>query len=185
MRKVERSEIVDYQTYGDIRPEFRTRVLAAKHLRRIHVGPYLTFLFENALTVRYQVQEMMRAERIVKEADILHELTTYNDLIPAQGQLICTMMVEIDDPDRREAKLPQWLDMNPSLFLETEDGTRVRPTWDPAQVGETRISSVQYLTFDLAGRVPVAIGCDYDDEELAGRTPLSTEQRAALAEDLA
>lgn len=184
MKPVRREELVDYVTYTERRPALRTEVLAAKQLRRYHVGAVLTFLFENRDTVRYQVQEMMRAERIVKEDDILHELTTYNALIPPPGHLTCTVLVEIDDPARREDKLPQWLAMNGSLYLETADGTRVRPTWDPAQVGEHRISSVQYLTFDLAGEVPVAIGCDHDDDELHGRTPLTPTQQAALAEDL-
>jgi len=185
MKPVTRDEIVDYVTYTDRRPELRARVLAAKAARRYHVGRVLTFLFENHDTVRYQVQEMMRVERIVREADIHHELTTYNELIPAAGQLKCTVLVEIDDPDRREVKLPQWLDLNGTLYLETEDGDRVRPTWDPAQVGTERISAVQYLTFDVGGRLPVAIGSEHADEDLQGRHPFAQSERAALAEDLA
>ena len=184
MKPVQRDEILDYVTYNEERAGFRAEVLAAKALRRYHVGRVLTFLFENRDTVRYQVQEMMRAERIVKEADILHELATYNDLVPAAGQLKCTLMVEIDDPDRRDARLPQWLGLNPTLYLRLEDGTRVRPTWDAAQVGTDRISSVQYLTFDVGGALPVAIGCDFDDDELNGEQVFSDEQRAALADDL-
>jgi hypothetical protein len=184
MKPVARHEIVDYVTYTERRPEIRTRVLETKSLRRYHVGGVLTFLFENRDTVRYQVQEMMRVEQIVKEVDILHELTTYNALIPGDGQLVCTMLVEIDDEERRKLKLPQWLDLNPTLFLETPDGTRVRPTWDPAQMGSTRISSVQYLTFDLGGTTPAAIGCDHGDEALAGRYEFSESERAALAVDL-
>ena len=65
MRKVQRSEIVDYQTYNDRRTDLRPHILAIKGPRRIHVGPHLTFLFENADTIRYQIQEMMRTERIV------------------------------------------------------------------------------------------------------------------------
>ena len=80
MRPVTRAEIVDYATYEDRRDAFRQEVLAAKEPRRVHVGDVFTLLFENQLTVRYQVQEMMRVERIVREADIQHEIDTYNEL---------------------------------------------------------------------------------------------------------
>lgn len=186
MRKVRREEIVDFQTYADdVRDDFRPRVIAAKGRRRIHVGEVLTFLFENPMTVRYQVQEMMRTERIVKEADIQHELSTYNELLGDAGQLGCTLLIEIDDPAGRDAKLGRWLGLNASLYVELEDGTRVSPEWDPRQVGEHRLSSVQYLKFDTKGRTPVAVGCDFDDASVAGRTALTEDQRAALAEDLA
>ena len=71
-KPVERSEIVDFQTYAELRPDVRAAVMKEKEHRRIHVGPHLTFLFETHATMRYQIQEMMRAEQIVKEADVLH-----------------------------------------------------------------------------------------------------------------
>ena len=80
------------------RATIRPRVLAEKSRRRVHVGGLLTFLFENQDTVRYQVQEMMRIERIVKEADILHELATYNELLGGHGELGATLLIEIDGP---------------------------------------------------------------------------------------
>ena len=78
MRPVERHEIIDYATYEEQRNAIREQVLKVKESRRIHVGDHLTFLFENAETVRYQVQEMMRTEKMVKESDIQHEINTYN-----------------------------------------------------------------------------------------------------------
>lgn len=182
MNTVPRSEIVDYQTYEEMRPAFRELVFAAKARRRIHVGDCLTFLFENALTVRYQVQEMMRAEKIVHEKDILHELETYNQLIGGDGELGCTLMIEIDDPDQRAQKLQQWLGLPGRVYALLGDGTRVRPAFDPAQVGKERLSSVQYLKFPLHGAVPVAVGTDLPGIE--AETRLSEDQRAALAEDL-
>ncbi len=183
MRKVERSEIVDYQTYGDIRPEFRTRVLAAKHLRRIHVGPYLTFLFENALTVRYQVQEMMRIERLARENDILHELDTYNELIGDDGELGFSLLIEIDSPETRAVLLAQWIELPAHVYARTEDGSKHYATFDPRQVGTDRLSSVQYMRIDTHGQTPTAIGCDLDS--YTHETQLTPEQSAALAEDLA
>ena len=82
-RKVARSELLDYQTYDDQRDGLRDEIMRIKQPRRIHLGDELTFLFENTETIRYQIQEMMRAERIVKEAAIQHELDTYNGLLGA------------------------------------------------------------------------------------------------------
>ncbi len=183
MRKVDRSEIVDYQTYEETRDSFREQVLAVKTERRIHVGDQFTFLFENPLTIRYQVQEMMRAERIVKEKEILHELETYNSLLGDEGQLGCTFMIEIDDPVERAVKLREWLALPEHLFAKMENGSKVRPLFDEAQRGTDRISSVQYLKFPVGGNVPVSLGIDLPGIE--NETPLTENQRSALAEDLA
>ena len=185
MRKVTRDELVDYVTYTEGRMSTRAAVLDAKRPRRIHVGRHLTFLFENHETVRYQIQEMMRVEKIVKEADVQHELKTYNEVLGGPGELGCTLMIEIDDEGARTEKLTRWLGLNPHLYVEVEDGARVAPTWDPRQVGTDRLSSVQYLKFDLSGRAPVAVGCSFDDPEVGIRQPLTKDQRAALCADLA
>jgi hypothetical protein len=182
-RPVRRDELVDYATYRDGREAHRPRVLSIKAVRRVHVGPWLTVLFENTDTVRYQVQEMMLAERIVRESDIRHELETYNELLGAPGELGATVLVEIDDPADRDAKLRQWLDLPRHLYARLDDGTTVPATFDPRQVGEERLSSVQYVKFPTGGRVPAAIGCDHP--AVAAETPLTPEQRAALADDLA
>lgn len=182
---VQRSEISDYVTYTEQRDGVRTEALAAKRLRRYHVGPHLTFLFENDLLVHYQVQEMMRVERIIKEADIQHELDTYNEISGGAGQLGCTLMIEIDDIATRDVLLRRWLGLNDTLYLELSDGTRVKPSFDARQVGDTRISAVQYLIFDVQGALPVALGCDFDDALLNARLEFSPEQRAALESDLA
>ena len=97
MKPVERSEIVDYATYEDTRDEFRAGVIEAKAPRRVHIGQYLTLLFENHLTIRYQIQEMIRAERMVRESDIQHEIHTYNELLGSAGEFGCTLLIEIDD----------------------------------------------------------------------------------------
>jgi hypothetical protein len=183
-RPVERSEIVDYQTYGELRPDIRDAVMKEKEHRRFHVGPYLTFLFETHATVRYQVQEMMRAEQIVKEADILHEIETYNELLGGPGELGCTLLVELESPEERAVKLAEWLDLPKTLYAKLPDGTKVRPTYDERQVGEERVSSVQYLRFPVGDDAPLAIGCDHADSELHHETELSDAQRTALQKDL-
>jgi len=182
MKPVPRTAILDYVTYEDVRPEMRARVLAAKAARRVHLGDHLTVLFENTLTVQYQIQEMVRAERLVREADIVHEVETYNALLGADGELGATLLIEIDDPALRAVKLREWLPLPGHVYVTLDDGTRVPARFDPAQIGEDRLSSVQYLKFPVGGRVPRALGVDLPG--LALDTPLSPEQRAALAEDL-
>lgn len=181
-RPVAREEIVDFATYEDGRTAFRARVLAAKTPRRVHVGEWVTLLFENALTVRYQIQEIIRAERIVRERDVRHEIDTYNELLGGPGELGVTMLVEIEDAKERATRLARWLALPESMYLRLADGTKVRPRIDERQRDGERISSVHYLRFEVRGETPVAAGCDLP--ELATEVRLTDEQRAALAEDL-
>jgi len=185
MQPVQRSALVDYVTYTEGRDVLRAEVLAAKHLRRYHVGPHLTFLFENPLTVRYQVQEMMRIEHIVKESDIAHELATYNELLGGDGELGATLLVEIDSEEVRSELLTRWIDLIPTVYLRLPDGTRARARFDERQIGRGRLSSVQYLHFDVGGVAPVAIGCEHTDPLLAHEYVFTAEEAACLAADLA
>jgi hypothetical protein len=182
MRKVVRSEILDFATYGDSREQFRQHILDVKRPRRVHVGEYLTFLFENSDTIRYQIQEIMRAERIVRETDIANEIATYNSMLGDDGELGCCLLVEIDDKGERERLLRQWLALPQHLYLACSDGTRVPATYDHAQVGDDKISSVQYLKFAVGNRVPVALGSDHPQLRIEAK--LTDEQQAALLADL-
>jgi hypothetical protein len=184
MKKVERSEIVDYVTYEERRGAVRESAMKAKADRRVHVGPYLTFLFENHETILYQVQEMMRAERMVKEADVVHELETYNELLGGPGECGSTLLVELDDPAERAEKLARWLALPRHLYARRADGTKAYARFDERQVGDTRVSSVQYLKFEVGPQAPVAVGCDHPDPELKHETALGAGQRAALQQDL-
>ena len=183
MRTVRREEIVDYQTYDEGRAALREEVMAEKADRRIHVGECLTFLFETHATMRYQIQEMMRAERIVREAEILREIETYNELLGGPGELGCTLLIELDDAAERDRRLREWRDLSRHLYVRLEDGEQVYASFDPRQVGDERLSSVQYLKFSVGGRAPAALGADHP--KLSAETVLSDAQRAALAKDLA
>lgn len=183
MKKVERSEILDYVTYEEQRAEIRANAMRAKDLRRIHVGENLTFLFENTETVRYQILEMVRAEKIVKESDILHEIKTYNELIGNTGELGCTLLVEIDNPTERAEKLTKWVGLPEKLYLKLADGTRSFAQVDERQNEEEKISSVQFLKFNCEGKTPLAIGCEHSAYRV--ETALNDEQKAALENDLA
>ncbi len=183
MKPVQRSELLDWVTYDERRDQLRAQALAIKAPRRIQLGDVFTFLFENRDTVRYQVQEMMRAERIVRETDILHELATYNELLGGPGVLGCTLLIGIDDEAERAEKLTAWRDLPGHIYARLPDNTVVRPSFDARQVGSDRLSAVQYLRFPVGGVVPVVIGTDLPG--LQHSVTLSPEQHAALAADLA
>ena len=182
MKAIERSELLDYLTYDERRQALRSEALRAKSERRILLGEYFSFLFENRETVRYQVQEMMRVEQIVREADIEHELRTYNELLHPKGTLGCTLLIGIADEAERDEKLRQWLGLNEHIYAKLPNGERVQPTWDPRQVGDDRLSSVQYLCFEFGDQAPVQLGIDMPGIEI--ETELSESQRAALRTDL-
>jgi hypothetical protein len=183
MKPVRREEILDLAAYERSREEVRSGVMAAKAKRRIHVAGALTFLFENTATIRYQIQEMVRAERMSREQDILHEMETYNELLGGPGELGCSLLIEIPDPAERDRKLREWLPLLGHLYAKLPDGRKVRATYDPRQVGTDRLSSVQYLKFDVKGEAPVALGTDLP--ALSGEAALTPEQREALRQDLA
>jgi hypothetical protein len=176
------SEILVGPAYEAERPALRARVMQEKARRRVHLGDHLTFLFENPLTVRYQVQEMLRVEKRSAPEDIQHEVRTYNELLGGPGELGATLLIEIDDPQERDLKLGTWLDLPAALYLELEDGRRVTPRYDERQVGDERLSSVQYLIFPCGDSDPIAIGSSLDG--LALRVELTPVQRRALADDL-
>lgn len=182
MRKVERKEILDYETYDERRDAVRQEIMKIKADRRLHVGEYLTFLFENADTIRYQIQEMMRAERIVKESAILHEMETYNEILGDDGELGCCLLIEIDDPEERGVRLREWMGLQDHLYLRMEDGSKVRARYDSRQVGMDRLSSVQYLKFPVGSGIPVGIGSDFPELEI--ETQLTDAQKQALKRDL-
>jgi len=169
--KVQRSEILGLHEYDAARDAIRARIMGEKRVRRVHAGP-LTFLFENADTVRYQIQEMARAER----------LYTYNELVGGPGELGCSLLIELADPAERDAKLRAWVGLPAGLYARLADGRKIRASFDPRQIGEDRLSSVQYLKFPVGAAAPVAIGCDH--EGLVVETALAPDQRAALQSDL-
>jgi len=182
VKAVERGEIIDYVTYEEQRDRLRAQVMEAKSVRRIHIGDYLTLLFENHLTMKYQIQEMVRVERMVKESDIQHEIDTYNELLGGEGEFGCTLLIEIEDPAIRREKLKEWWALPERIYLLLEDGSRTSASFDQRQRGDDQVSSVQYLKFNTGGAVPVAAGVDLPG--LQAETRFTDEQRRALTEDL-
>ena len=182
MKKVQRSELLDFVTYGEQRDRIRASAMAAKDLRRVHLGEYLTFLFENHETTRYQVQEMIRSEQMVRESDIQHELDTYNALMGGDGELGATLLIEIDDAAQRPELLRKWRDLPRRIALTFADGSEAFAAVDEDQFNEEKASSVQFLTFKVDGRAPKGLRVDHPDYK--AETVFTAAQRAALLEDL-
>ena len=184
VKRVQRGELLDYLTYGERREAIRASAMAAKEVRRVHAGEHLTFLFENTETQRYQIQEMIRVEQLVREQDIVHELDTYNALLGEEGDLGCTLLLEIEDEEVRADLLHRWRDLPGHVFLRLEDGRAVPAHWDEGQIGEEKLSSVQFLLF-AAGRGARPAGLVVNHPALALEVMFSRRTGEALAEDLA
>jgi hypothetical protein len=189
MQPVAISEIKNIAEYEVERESFRPRVLALKDKRRLRLGDHLTFLFENRDTVRYQIQEMMRVERIVREHDIAHEVATYNELIPAPGELSASLLIEYESAEERNVKLRQLLGLEKHLWLEVAGAGRTQAIFDERQIATARISSVQYVKFRLsaAQQQTWAKGAALisDHSHYQASRPLSPTELAELAGDFA
>jgi hypothetical protein len=183
MALVERKDILDFLTYGEQRDAIRASAMAAKALRRVHLGEHLTFLFENAQTIRYQVLEMVRVEQMVRESDIRHELDTYNEVLGGAGELGCTLLIEIPQERDREVLLRRWRDLPGHVHMAFADGSRAAARFDAYQMSEDKLSSVQFLKFPVGRRTPAALVCDLPG--LEGQVKLEAATRQALLEDLA
>jgi hypothetical protein len=182
MRKVQRSELLDFVTYGERRDAIRASAMAAKDLRRVHLGEHLTFLFENPETTRYQILEMIRSEQMVRESDIQHELDTYNALLGGDGELGATLLIEIDDEKKRPELLRQWRDLPRRIAMTFEDGTASFASVDEDQFNEEKASSVQFLKFKADGRTPK--GMKVDHPGYRAEVLFTAAQRNALVGDL-
>jgi len=149
MKPVSRGELLDLAGYEEIRERFRARIIEEKRHRRLAVGEHMTFIWENHDTMLYQVQEMLRTERITSESAIAHELETYNTLVPKAGQLSSTLMIEYTDPAERRVMLDKLASLRHEVALHV--GERVIMGVFHDQPGEEidRLPAVNYVTFEV------------------------------------
>ncbi len=190
MKKLEPSDVLDLTSYEKVREEYRARIIELKRPRRIQVGEQLTFVFENRDTVLFQIQEMTRAERLVKEEDVRAELDIYNELVPADHALSATLMIEITDTERIRPELDRLIGIDEHTSLQIGDEV-VPASFDPKQLEEDRISAVQYVRFPLGRELarrfcdstPVVLRVDHPNYSAAA--PIEGASRASLAADLA
>jgi len=148
MKGVTLDDVIPYADYERQRDEFRSRIIALKQRRRISVGPLITMVFENRDTLRFQIQEMIRVERIFDPAKVQDELDVYNALLPSQDELSATLLIEITD----EAMMKQWLDQFMGLdhgekVAIVAGGERVFGEFEGGHSHDTKISAVHFVRF--------------------------------------
>jgi Protein of unknown function (DUF3501) len=154
-------DIKNLHEYELERPGFRDRVIALKSRRRIPLGPLMTLVFENRDTVRFQIQEMLRVERIVQPEKVLHEVETYNELLPGPGEVAATLFIEITNQARIHEILDGFLGLDEPGGLQLKIGSGSYPAlFAPGQSRENRISAVHYIRFRLGeeGKQALASG---------------------------
>lgn len=193
MQKLTRSDLMPLEEYDGKRAEYRRNVMAHKAHRIAQVGQNVRLLFEDRVTIHYQVQEMLRAERIFEAAGIDDELAAYNPLIPDGQDWKATMMIEFTDVEERKRRLAELIGIEDRTFVEVEGHDRVHAIADEDMERDTpeKTSAVHFLRFDLAPRMvadlkagaALHIGIDHDSYSHV-LAPVPDELRASLLDDL-
>ena len=187
-------DLFSLEQYSKQRAQFRPGVLAHKKPRNVAVGPNATFCFEDRLTIQYQVQEMLRIERIFESEGIADELATYNPLIPDGTNWKATLLVEFPDADQRRAALASLKGVEDRCWVQVSGHERVFAIADEdlERENDEKTSSVHFLRFELSPAMvaaaksgaAVSVGVDHDHYRHAVE-PLSAASRDALVRDLA
>lgn len=194
MQKLAVSDLLSLERYSRERPEFRARVIAHKKNRQLSVGGHTMWLFEDRLTVQYQIQEMLRTERIFEADGIAEELEAYNPLIPDGRNWKVTLLIEYPDPEVRRVQLEKLRGIEDRCWVQVADLPRLFAIADEdlERENDVKTSAVHFLRFELTaemaekakGGAALAAGIDHPDYRHELR-PVPENVRAALAADLA
>jgi hypothetical protein len=191
MRKLTFDDIKDRREYERERDEFRRHIVEMKKRRRVQLGDLLTITFENTITMRFQIQEMARIERMLTDEQIQNELDTYNQLIPDANEVSGTLFVEIDDKERLYEWLPKLVGIQRAVSIWLHDGSSVPsiPEDEERLTREETTTTVHYLKFrfgpeqvDAFAAGPARIVVDHPNYDAV--VELTEEQRSELVEDL-
>jgi len=193
MAKVTRESLMTLEAYAKARPAFRRKVMELKKNRKVPLGEHVTLLFEDELTVRYQIQEMLRIERIFEEEAIGHELETYNPLIPDGRNFKATMLIEYEDVEVRRRELARLRNVEDRLWVQVEGAPRVYAIADEDldREDEEKTSAVHFVRFELTdamaaalrGGAALSVGVDHENYR-AEANPLPAAVRDALVAGL-
>jgi hypothetical protein len=184
MKPIERSELLELGAYEQVRERFRSRIIAIKRPRYVALGPAMTVLFENRDTVLFQVQEMLRTERITQEKAILHELETYNELISRERELSATIFIEYPERDERERMLRALVGVERAFYLAAGD-ERLAVVPDQRGTDPELTMAVQYVKFPLSARAEAALRDGSMALRLGVEHPAYRAEVALAAETLA
>jgi len=192
MIKLKREELFSLEQYAEQRAAFRDRVMAHKKNRRINIGPHLTLYFEDHLTIQYQVQEMLRIEKIFEADAIQEELDTYNPLIPDGSNLKATAMFEFEDVELRRKRLGELVGVENHIWLHVHghEKTFAIANEDLERSTDKKTSAVHFLRFELSDRMKNAVqsgaelrmGVDHD--QYRHQTVLAGTTKQSLLNDL-
>jgi len=192
MDKLSRQDLLSLEQYAEQRAEFRDRVMAHKKHRRVNIGPHLSLYFEDRLTIEYQVQEMLRIERIFEADAIQQELDTYNPLIPDGSNLKATAMLEFEDADLRRTRLAELVRVEHQIWLQVDAHKKVYAiaNEDLERSTDEKTSAVHFLRFELEDNMMDALqagaelrmGVDHD--MYRHKTVLQGASKQSLINDL-
>ena len=193
MGKLAREDLYTLEKYAEVRPDYRAKVMAHKQNRRLSIGPNAMLYFEDALTMQYQIQEMLRIEKIFEASGIQEELDAYNPLIPDGSNWKATFMMEFPDAVERKQKLSQLLGVEKQVWVQVADFARVTPIADEdlEREDQEKTSSVHFLRFELTPEMvaavkngaAVSIGIDHPKYQYSV-DPVAQNIRDSLAADL-
>jgi hypothetical protein len=192
MNKITRDSLMTLEAYAKARPEFRAKAIAHKKLRTVHIGDHVTLLFEDELTCRYQIQEMLRIEKTFEEQGILDELEAYNPLIPGGRDFRATMMIEYGDEAERRVALTKLKGIERKTWIQVEGAKKVYAIADEdlERENETKTSAVHFMRFPLteemaaALKYGVTLQMGVDHPQYTAAVDVSAETRNALVKDL-
>ena len=187
-----RDDLWSLEEYAGRRAEFRQQVLAHKKLRQVALGPHATLYFEDQLTMHYQVQEMLRVERIFEAAEIEEELEAYNPLIPDGSNWKATFMIEYGDVEERQRALASMGGIEETVWVQVGDGTKAHAiaNEDMERTRDSKAAAVHFMRFELSDqdlaelRQGAAVHMGLDHTSLANSVTLETAVREALCKDL-
>jgi hypothetical protein len=192
MKTISPSSLLTLEAYARQRTEFRARVLTHKKTRTLHIGDHVTLLFEDELTVRYQVQEMLRIEKTFEEAGIRDELDAYNPLIPDGANLKATMLIEYEDEQERARALARLIGIEGRVYVQVDGSAPAYAIADEdlARDNGQKTSAVHFLRFEFPpaaiaafrGGASVAVGIDHDHYR-ARVDEIAPQMQGALARD--
>jgi Protein of unknown function (DUF3501) len=193
MEKLTRETLFSLEKYAEVRNDFRAEVMAHKRDRRLALGRNATLYFEDRLTMQYQVQEMLRIERIFEAAGIAEELDAYNPLIPDGNNWKATFMVEFPDAAERKLMLQKLVGIEDRVWLQVDEFSRIAPIADQdlERDNDEKTSAVHFLVFELPPEqiealqqgAPLAAGIDHENYRVEVR-PVPDNVRRSLANDL-
>jgi hypothetical protein len=185
-------DLYSLEQYAKIRGDFRAKVMAHKQSRKVHVGANATLYFEDRLTMQYQIQEMLRIERIFEQEGIADELAAYNPLIPDGSNWKATFMVEFPDEEERRQALAKLIGIEDKVWVQVRGQDKVFAVADEdlEREDETKTASVHFLRFELSsemiatlkGGAELSVGIDHPSYEQA--VTVDEVTRASLVQDL-